>query len=549
MRGIWRLVKNFNRSALFSKQKISFDKAGVLNALVSDYLNGKEALRPYFNSAPTPAGIAGLLAQHPYADFDYTALFEIAQQQSKKVNNTSTATQANITLLGSKGTYTITTGHQLCLFTGPLYFIYKIISTINLAEALQKAYPSAKFVPVYWMASEDHDFEEVASFNLFGKNIRWQSTQSGAVGDFETAELAGLLPQVKEVFGTMPYAEELANLFEKAYCGQGNLADATRYLVNALFGDYGLVVIDGNDPLFKRQFVDVFKKDLFEQLPFLKTTESIDALTAMGYSAQVNPRQINSFYLEKGKRLRIEKNGEDFQLVNGNRNFSKEEMLELVERQPEKLSPNVVLRPLYQQRILPNLAYVGGPGELAYWLEYKRMFDAHGLLFPALVPRNFVMVLDKTTHAKISKLGFEASDVFESELELVARFQQAQNAVFDLDTEKERVSEVYAAIVEKITATDKSLAGSAQAELQKALNGLDGLSGKANKALKQKLDTEINQIKTVKQKLFPTGTPQERFDNFSLFYLKHGRGFIDYLKENLEAADKNFTIFTEAISD
>jgi uncharacterized protein YllA (UPF0747 family) len=205
----------------------------------------------------------------------------------------------------------------------------------------------------------------------------------------------------------------------------------------------------------------------------------------------------------------------------------------------------VTLRPVYQQAILPNIAYVGGPGELAYWLEYKAMFDELNLLFPILVPRNFLLVVDKPTKNKISKLNFTETDFFKAEQELINEFQVKANAVFEYSGEKEKLNAFYKDFTEKISSVDKTLAGSVSAELQKALNGLDMLGGKANKALKQKSETEINQIKTIRQKLFPSGVPQERHENFSSFYLKYGKDFFETLKQNIRPFSYSQGILTE----
>src|SRR5690606_31940934 len=168
-------------------------------------------------------------------------------KQSESVKNTSEFSIKNIELLKSEKTFTVTTGHQLCLFTGPSYFIYKIISTINLAEELKKEFPVYDFVPVYWAASEDHDFEEINHFHLFGKKLEWKSEQSGAVGNFKTKKLETLLPALEEALGKSKNSDYLISLFKNAYLQHQNLADATRFIVNELFGEYGLVTIDGND--------------------------------------------------------------------------------------------------------------------------------------------------------------------------------------------------------------------------------------------------------------------------------------------------------------
>jgi bacillithiol synthase len=517
---------------MFKKSTIDFKSSGVLNKLVFDYLSKNEKLSSYYDFFPEADGFKKLLDTKPYSDLKREKLAELLIQQSQLVANQNENSLQNIHKLKQKNTYTITTGHQLCLFTGPLYFIYKIFSAINLAENLKKKFPAYEFIPVYWMASEDHDFAEVNNFNSGGKNITWKSSQTGAVGDFKTGELKNSFAGLTELFGKSENASYLLTTFENAYLKHENLANATRFLVNELFGKYGLVTIDGNDKGFKEQFKDQFRKDIFDHSPFGLVNDSIEALEKLSYSAQVKPREINCFYIENGIRVRIEKVGDVFNLVGTKRNLTQKELEEIIEKHPEKISPNVVLRPVYQQVVLPNLAYVGGPGELAYWLEFKKMFDSLGVLFPILMPRNFVTVIDKRTKIKIDKLHFTSADVFKSEQKLIKQMQIKENALFVLNKEKENISELYTKITERINQIDKTLAGSVAAELKRAFNGLDRITGKSNRALRRGYEQEIYQISKIKETLFPKNTPQERFENFSSFYLTYGQLFFEKIKEN-----------------
>ena len=163
------------------------------------------------------------------------------------------------------------------------------------------------------------------------------------------------------------------------------------------------------------------------------------------------------------------------------------------------------------------------------------------------MPRNFVCVIDTSSQTKIDKLKFSGADFFKSEKDLIQDFQVKTNNIFSIDAEKETLSKFYSSLIEKASAIDKTLSGSLSAELQKSLNGLDAITGKANKALKQRSETEINQIKSIKQKLFPGGVPQERSDNFSVFWLKHGRNFIREIKDKTDPFVLEQYLFTEEI--
>lgn len=517
---------------MLSKQNLELKKE-LLNSLTYDYLSKKKELDEFYYFFPDKTGYKKAIEAVKKVKYNRGILVEVLNEQSKLVKNTSAASVKNIQLILKENTFTVTTGHQLCLFTGPLYFIYKIFSVINLCEKLKSEFPETDFVPVYWMASEDHDFEEVNHFSVFGKKIEWGSAEKGAVGNFKTENLKEVKSKLQEILGSGTNSEFLLSLFENAYLKHSDLATATRFLVNELFGAYGLVIADGHSKKLKETFIPYFEKDIFENIPSVKVNSSIEKLQQLKYEHQVNPRKINCFYMEAGLRARIEKVGEAYQIVGTDKKFSKTELQQLVKSNPEKISPNVVLRPCYQQFILPNLVYVGGPGELAYWLEYKGMFEALNLFFPVLTPRKSVTIIDNSTFNKINKLGFKMENVFENEESLVKLYIEKSNNSFNLEEYKKSIENLFKKIAEETGKIDKSLDGAVEAEKQKNLNSIAALEQKTTRAIKAKLDTEVNQIKSIKAKLFPNGIPQERVENFSTYYSKLDGEFLNSLKENI----------------
>lgn len=517
---------------MFQKQNIPLSETSLFSSLFLDYISQSNQVTPFYNEHISKQDFSAYLEKNKFDYLNRSVLVKALQAQSQLVANTTLLSNTNIALLQNATTFTITTGHQLCLFTGPLYFIYKIASTINLCKTLKQHFSDKDFVPVYWMASEDHDFEEINHAHVYGKKVQWNSDQKGSVGEFSTVGLQEVIAELKTILGDSEKATELITVFEKAYINHTNLADATRYLVNELFGEYGIVILDGNDTDLKQLFKEEFKKDIFENTSFDLVNKTITDLQK-NYSAQVTPREINVFYKEKGLRERIEKQGERFAVLNTNLSFSKEEIGSIIQSTPEKLSPNVVLRPLYQQKILPNIAYVGGPGELAYWLEYKSMFDAYNIHLPILMPRNFVMFVDKGTQNKLQKLNLTINDSFKDGEDLVKQFIKTQHNDVHLEEAKNQLAAIYSSVIETITGIDKSLIGATEAEKQKAINGLTTIEQKINRALKQKSETDVNQIWSIKEKLFPKNIPQERYDNFSMYYSKFGKEFITNITETL----------------
>jgi bacillithiol biosynthesis cysteine-adding enzyme BshC len=513
-----------------------------LNPLVYDYLSRKESVKSFYGSFPDRNGFKNAISNASFSETNRLVLREELIRQAESVRNTTSLSRNNIDLLLNENTLTVTTGHQLCLFTGPLYFIYKIFSVINLCEKLKEEFPDKNFLPVYWLASEDHDLEEINHLYVFGKKLTWETSEQGAAGHISTKGLDKVYDAFRELMGDGEQALYLSALFKEAYLAHDNLKDATRYLVNELFGDYGLIILDGNSSELKKLFSSYFKKDFFESVPFKKVNSAISKLDALSYEPQVNPREVNSFYLGKNSRIRIETDGKSFRAGEATIAGSREELEKLLDSEPERISPNVVLRPCYQQLILPNIAYVGGPGELAYWLEYKEMFDAFGLTFPVLVPRQSVMIIDKTTGQRIEKLNFTPEDFFADEVDLIKAFMEKSNRVASLEPHKDSFRKMFEALSAEAVSIDPTLKGTVDAESQKALNSLNLIEQKMNRALKQRSDTELNQLKTVKSKLFPGNIPQERIDNFSMYYQKWGQEFMGFLKENLVYDLESFKI-------
>jgi bacillithiol biosynthesis cysteine-adding enzyme BshC len=360
--------------------RISLADTGQFSGMFLDYIHQEKKLEPFYKYLPVIDSFSQAIKDISAQKFNRRLLVDVIVEQYANTSNCQVPS-ANCQLLLKENTYTVCTGHQLCLFTGPLYFIYKIITTINLAEELKKKYPENNFVPVFWMASEDHDFEEVNHINLPGHKLVWQKKQGGPLGKYAMKGISVALEELRMIIGDSRNAAELMALFSEAYEKHSNYAAATRYLVNELFGKYGLVIIDADDRRLKNEIREIIRDDIFNHTSSTVVSETVEQLKKAEYDVQVIPKDINYFILSKNYRGRI-----DAAQVEANRDSWKKKLEEEIER----FSPNVVTRPLYQQKILPNLAYVGGPAEIAYWLEYKALFDHYKIPFPVLIPRNFV---------------------------------------------------------------------------------------------------------------------------------------------------------------
>lgn len=523
---------------------IPYKDTGYFSKLICDYLAEDESLKPFYNRFPNLENF-----KHQITEKQKNFTNEKRHLLSKRImfqygdNSLSQSTLSNIDLLREHTTFTITTGHQLNLFTGPLYFLYKIFSAINLAEQLNKKYPTNHFVPVYWMATEDHDFEEINYFNLFGKKVKWDRKAAGAVGELSTEGLKEVKLQLKKEFGESENAKELISYFSDAYTKHNNLADATRNLANRMFYHHGLVILDGNDPELKKCFIPYAEKELTEHLSFKKVSETTEKLTDLGFGEQVHPREINLFYLKENLRERIVEKDGRFYVNETDISFSKKDILKELHENPERFSPNALLRPLYQEEILPNLCYIGGGGELAYWFQLKDYFNKVEVPFPILLLRNSALLVPKMLSEKLKKLKTGIEELFLPQHELITRHTYKISKIeIDFSKQKALLKKQFKDLYTLAEKTDISFLGAVGAQEKKQLNGLNNLEKRLLKAQKRKHSEEIDRLKNIQNQLFPNQSLQERQLNFSEFYLEYGEGLLDVLKENLKPLDTNFTV-------
>ncbi|SHM18546.1 bacillithiol biosynthesis cysteine-adding enzyme BshC [Flavobacterium saccharophilum] len=523
---------------------ISYQTSGYFSKLIQDYLDQKPELNSFYNHFPTLENFEKQIAEKQ-SNFDNANRIPLVETLKKQYQNIeiSDLTKQNIELLAHQNTFTITTGHQLNLFSGPLYFLYKIISTINLTKELKSKYPTHNFVPIYWMATEDHDFEEINYFNFKGKKFRWNKESTGPVGRLSTEGLAEFFEIYSLELGSSTNASVLKKLFEEAYLKHENLADATRFLADKLFANYGLVILDADDANLKHAFIPFVKEELEQQTSFKTVEETISKFG--DYTVQVNPREINLFYIEDDVRERIIFENDKYYVNNTKISFSKEEIFKLLESNPEKFSPNVIMRPLYQEIILPNLCYIGGGGEIAYWLELKSFFDAVNIAFPMLLVRNSVLLNTEKQAKKADKLELSWADLFTKPANLVNAITHKLSAFpIDLTSQKETLEKQFEYLYELAQQTDKSFTGAVKAQEVKQKKGLENLEKRLLKAQKRKLDNELQRVIDLQCELFPNQSLQERQTNFSEFYLEKGEQLIPLLIQKLKPLETNFNIIT-----
>ena len=530
---------------LFTAQTIPYSSTHLFSKIVLHYLSGENVLKPFYTATPSIDAIQEAIRQKEAQQIDRAALVQVLKSQYTSVSPSKKVSE-NIEALLQPQTFTICTAHQPNLFTGPLYFIYKILHTIKLAQTLQQQLPQHHFVPVFYMGSEDADKEELAHTWLQGKKYNWNTAQTGAFGRMTLdKEITKLVAEMSGQLLVQPYGKEVVELLKACYTEGKTVQQATFEIVNQLFGKWGLIVLIADHAELKKAMLPVFEADLFGQQPSQLVEESVKQL-GEHYNVQANPRDINLFYLKDDIRERIVKVEEHYAVNHTDIRFTEDELKQELQNHPERFSPNVILRGLYQETILPNIAFIGGGGELAYWLQLKSLFEHYNTPFPLLVLRNSFLIIEKKWQQKIDKLHLQTSQLFLSELDILNELLEAQGRRPQLNGEVEKLENLYDGLKQSAAAVDVTLLQHVEALKVQALNRVQKLEKKMQRAERKKHEDLKSGIAAIKQQLFPRGGLQERVENFATFYAQWGPQFIDALLDNSLSLEQQFVILQEA---
>ncbi len=538
----------------FNATQISYRSTGLFSALINDYIETKGTAQSFVNYAASKEGYKKAIEQRASFPTNRKVLVEVLQNQytqlAKDVNSLNNKeafklVNDNVNLLLKENTFTVTTAHQPNIFTGPLYFFYKILHTIQLAAELKKQFPQHNFVPVYYMGSEDADLQEVGSYNLAGEAYQWNTKQKGAIGRMKVDdELIKLLQNLEGYWLVQPAGKEALEVLKQAYQKGKTISEATLALVHAFFGKYGLVVLQPDNAQLKAVFVDVMEKELrtgFSQKAIQPTKEKL----ASTYHVQSDGRDLNLFYLKENTRARIDKQGASYIVVDANISFTEEEIVKELHAHPDRFSPNVILRGVYQETILPGIAFIGGGGELAYWMELKNVFNEVKVHYPILQLRNSFMFMNEKQTAHWNSLGFSLEDLFKPMLELELDYVKNQTKEnLALTNHIASLNDLYASIQQDVIKIDTSLGDHTKNLSVQAQKKLALLEKKMIRAEKRKQQTSIDRIKAIKGSLFPKNSLQERVENFSEWVGSYGWDWVEAVLENSTTLNPSFTIIT-----
>ncbi len=529
----------------FTPTRLPYRQTGAFSKIALDYIDQLEELRPFFLSPPTLQGIQKAIEARKQFSTNRQTLVQHLWTQYEGIQ-AGEQVRNHIDSLLSPDTFTITAAHQNNIFTGPLYFLYKIVHAIKLAAHCKNLIPAYKFVPVFYMGTEDADLDELNHIYLGGEKITWQTRQTGAVGRmYVDQQLLQLIRKLEGQLTVLPHGAAIIRHLTACYQMGDTIQAATFRMLHTLFGEQGLVVLLPDAAALKKLMLPVFKDELLNQAASGIVQQTTSRLQAAGYKVQAQPREINLFYLQGNLRERIQ-DGAEFTIRNTDKKFSKDEMLKELEQYPERFSPNVILRGLYQETILPNVVFIGGGGETAYWLQLKELFQHYKVPFPVLVLRNSFLIVEKKWRDRIRKLGFDAIDFFQEEQELMNRLVR-KSSLYDssMPARLQEAEKFYDDLIRQTAKTDPSLSQHVQSLKAQAIQRLRELEKKTLRAGRRKMTDSQRQIHTIKEHLFPGAGLQERRESFLYYFSLWGADFLAGLYHSCQALEQEFVCIAE----
>lgn len=451
--------------------------------------------------------------------------------------------------LASPETFVVSTAHQPSFLGGPAYIPIKIASSIALCRQLKAWFPAYNFIPIHWLGSEDHDFDELGQVTLYGQLHRWSAQPGGPIGRKQLGDLTELFDQLTPLISHKPFGNWAFNTLQTAFQPGATLAQAMKTWLNILFEEQGLLIIDGDDVELKRRFAPIMEREFRESFAYPMLQMGAKRFEQAGFVAPLQGREINLFHLTNSKRDRFEP-AEDgrWMTKSGDLNLSREEGASLIRENPAEWSPNAVLRPLYQSLILPEVAFVGGGAEVAYWTQLQETFAQASIQQPLLVLRSSLSWAESQWWKKAEKAGFDVSwltDKFQSWEEKVLKASGLEPQLHTLEEAETQILNTFKQISSLVQEVDATLLGAAEAERQKASNGLEALKAKVRKAYKQKQEVQLRQLRGLYDKLFPQDMLQERNESLISALAQWGPEWIEVMIRYLNPIETEFLLLVD----
>jgi bacillithiol biosynthesis cysteine-adding enzyme BshC len=530
--------------------KISPAQTPGLNRLYLEYLQDFERLASFYavdyRASAALLAHAERLANRSYAREKLAAIF---MRQNDALHAGRKTAQA-IELFHKPDTVAVVTGQQTGLFGGPLLTLYKALTAAKLSERLQ-ARRGKPVVTIFWMATDDDDLVEADQCGVLDRNNDFHNLTSG-FGQWSRRPFSHVVldesidasrARLNELLPDSEFKPALLEKLGRFFRPGASLAEAFGAFLQNLTSEFGLIVLDPSDPEVKRLAAPVFAKEISGYGPSTRAAlQAIAELEKLDFSPQVPLREgrLNLFYINESQRHALESSGDEFRTTDGTVRFSKNELLSAVEKTPENFAPNVILRPVMQDYLLPTVAYIGGPAEVAYFAEFRGVYEAFEVPMPAIYPRKSLTLVEQRGEQWMQKYGLSILDLWKpidpKINELVKK--EAPEGLFEpVSTARDELTRELQTLRERAARLDPTLEGFVESTTGKILHQLDGLDKKLTQAVKRRNETLASQVRKAATAVFPNGHLQERSLSLLPFLAKHGDGIIRQIYEAIDLGD------------
>lgn len=536
---------------------VSFQERSDFNELYQDYIHNFDKVKQFYSyDYKNPAEFIRCVdaKRKSYlkgASFDRGVIADILKEQNENFNS-SEAAQANIEHLREDYTFAVVTGQQVGMLGGPLYTIYKALNTIKLANELSEKYPDYRFVPIFWLECEDHDFLEVNNITVLDK-----SNDPKKISYFDGGEpkekylkpvgkivldeyINKFKEELKEALQETDFTADLFEAINKSFAEGTDMKAAFALFLNSLLRDSGLVLCDPSDVKIKELIIPVYEKELQTYSKLSEVVINTTAEIEQNYEPQVKPRAINLFYEHEENRYALQPHESGLvALKNSRQKFEKEELFNVLYATPERFSANVILRPIVQDYLLPTIAYVGGPSEISYFAQLKGAYEYFDVTMPVIFPRTSVTLLEKRVLSFMEKNDINFIDLLDERAlseKLIGMTDQTN--VEELFTKYlDELNSLNFEFANELDKIDKNLVNSLKNKTQKNIEIVEDFKKKFQDAQLNLNDNNLQKMKSVVKAVYPDGVLQERVYNISYFLNKYSPDFIDYLYNEINLQD------------
>jgi bacillithiol biosynthesis cysteine-adding enzyme BshC len=550
-----QMPEPYNGKAMPERSALVIEYGAFLHppsALFRDHVNGAAGARPFYDGGRwdlEAVAASGTRATQVPRDRARLARALARQQEERGAQ----AAAARARLLAEPETVAVVTGQQAGLFGGPLYVLYKAIAAVELAEALS-AHLGRTVVPVFWVASDDHDFAEVRSTSILDESgqihtLRYapEREPSGqpAARIVLDDSITGLVSELVQALPSGPHRDEIGACVAGRYRPGATLAGAFERLLSCLLPE--LVVLDPSDAELKALMVPVLEREIAESSPTSRLSEGAGrALVEAGYHQQVPVRSgfLNLFMMHDGERRALALKDGGIEVRGTSKWLSMEEALRAVRERPADWSPGALLRPLAQDLLLPTAAYVGGPAEIAYHAQIGPSYAHFGIPRPVLVPRPSLTIVEAAQARALEAEGLTLAELQTDPEVLLARW--AREAYPEVEAAFDRARVGLAAGMEGVEQTlgalDPTLRAAADSARGRALHQIETLQEKALRVLKKRDQARADRLRRTRDALLPGGSFQERGLGLIHLLARHGSPIVTEIRARMDVWAKGHQV-------